>query len=215
MQIARFTFNSFMENTYVLFDDTAECVIIDPGCFDAEEQKELAEFIHTKGLKPVKLLLTHCHIDHVLGNNFVFDRYGLRPHIHSADEFLLRAVSATAAAFGLSVPPSPEPEASLSDGGTLKFGSTVLELIHTPGHSPGSICFYHRTSGNLIGGDVLFEASIGRTDLPGGDYDTLMRSIIHRLFLLPDATVVHPGHGDPTSIGFEKSNNPFVLSYSS
>lgn len=215
MQIARFTFNSFMENTYVLYDDTGECVIVDPGCFDREEQDELEKFITNGKLQPVRLLLTHCHIDHVLGNTFVYERYGLRPHIHPEDEFLLRAIPSYAAGFGLQVPPSPEPLITFAEGGTIQFGNSLLKLIHAPGHSPGSVCFYHKESGNLISGDVLFEGSIGRTDLPGGNYDTLMHSIINKLLQLPADTVVHPGHGPETSIGFEKGNNPFILSYSS
>lgn len=210
MKIARFTYNPFQENTYVLYDGSGECVIIDPGCYFAEEKEELKAFLDSEQLRPVLLLHTHCHIDHVLGNSFIHSTYGLVPQIHPAEQLLLKSAASYGQVYGLMMDPSPEGQETLRDGGIVRFGGTQLLQIHAPGHSPGSICFYHQESGNLIGGDVLFERSIGRTDLPGGDHAQLLQSIRMKLFCLPDTTIVHPGHGEPTRIGFEKSNNPFL-----
>lgn len=214
MQIARFTFNPFQENTYILYDETKECVIIDPGCYDPEEKAELFDYIKRHELVPKRLLNTHCHIDHVLGNKFVSASYGLIPEIHPLEVSLLEATKNYGPTYGIYMEPSPVPLTSLHDNGSITFGNTTLKMIFTPGHSPGSICFYHKESNSLIGGDVLFEMSIGRTDLPGGDHETLIRSIKERLFTLPGDTVVHPGHGPETSINFEQLNNPFLLAYS-
>ncbi|MBL7922662.1 MAG: MBL fold metallo-hydrolase [Bacteroidia bacterium] len=214
MKIARFTFNPFQENTYVLNDESGECVIIDPGCYDPEEKEELHQYILEKGLKPVRLLNTHCHIDHVLGNKFIADTFGLQPEIHPLEQPLLSAGPQYGKMYGIFMEPSPAGMETLQEGGEIRFGNSILQLIHAPGHSPGSICFYHAASQSLIGGDVLFEMSIGRSDLPGGDHDTLLRSIREKLFVLPGETVVHPGHGGETSIAFEQKNNPFLLAYS-
>ena len=210
MKIARFTYNPFQENTYVLYDGSGECVIIDPGCYFSEEKEELKAFLESEHLQPVLLLNTHCHIDHVMGNSFIHSTFGLTPQIHPAEQLLLKSAVSYGKVYGLMMDPSPEGQETLMDGGILRFGETKLLQIHAPGHSPGSICFYHQESDNLIGGDVLFESSIGRTDLPGGDHAQLLQSIKMKLFCLPDATIVHPGHGAPTQIGFEKNNNPFL-----
>ena len=214
MKIARFTFNPFEENTYILYDDTHECVIIDPGCYDANEQHELSDYIRRHALHPVKLLNTHCHIDHVIGNKFISQHYGLTPEIHPLEYSLLQAAPDYGKMYGFNMEASPEPLKTLADGALIRFGNTTLKQLFTPGHSPGSICFYHEESGNVIGGDVLFQMSIGRTDLPGGNMDTLLNSIRQQLFVLNDEVVVHPGHGPETSIGFEKRNNPFLHAYS-
>lgn len=210
MQIHRFTFNPFQENTYLLYDDTGACVIIDPGCHTPEEQQELTRYIAENKLVPALLLNTHCHIDHVMGNAFVAITYGLSPQIHPLEAVILSSAIQVGAAFGMQIEPSPEARTFLAPGNTIRFGNTDLEVLFTPGHSPGSVCFHHSESGQLIGGDVLFRLSIGRTDLPGGNHDTLIRSIRETLFNLPDETRVHPGHGDPTTIGYEKKHNPFV-----
>ena len=213
MQIQCFTFNPFQENTYILFDETKECVIIDPGCYDAEEKQELFDFIKVHELKPVHLLNTHCHIDHVLGNHFVFTAYQLLPEIHPAEEAVLAATKDYGPQFGIYMEASPPPLLILREGNTITFGNCTLEMIHAPGHSPGSICFHHTESHTLIGGDVLFQMSIGRTDLPGGNMTSLLRSIREKLFTLDPETIVFPGHGPETSIKFEKLNNPFLLAY--
>lgn len=213
MKIARFTFNPFQENTYVLYDDTLACVIIDPGCYEAEEKEELSDFIQSQKLRPVHLLNTHCHIDHVLGNKFVGDAFGLQPQIHPLEEKLLAACLQYGQVYGIFMEASPAPLTTLEEGKTINFGNCQLEMIHAPGHSPGSICFWHKESDTLIGGDVLFAQSIGRTDLPGGDMDTLLNSIREKLFTLPAKTIVYPGHGPETTIAFEKVNNPFLADY--
>lgn len=213
MYLQRFTFNPFQENTYVLYDNTSECVIIDPGCYEPEEKQELFDFIKTNKLKPVHLLNTHCHIDHVLGNHFVTSAYQLYPEIHASEVAVLEATKSYGPQFGIYMDPSPAPLPQLKEGNKILFGNTELEMLWTPGHSPGSICFYHKESHTLIGGDVLFQMSIGRTDLPGGNMETLLKSIREKLFKLPPETIVYPGHGPETTIAFEKVNNPFLLAY--
>jgi glyoxylase-like metal-dependent hydrolase (beta-lactamase superfamily II) len=209
MNIQRFTFNAYQENTYVLYDETGECVIIDPGMYTGAEQNELVSFIKEKGLKPVLLLNTHCHIDHVFGNKFVFDQWGLKPQFNKGELYILQAVPGYAPQMGFSYELSPEPETFLGETGTVGFGNSELELIFAPGHSPAHLCFYAKNEGFLVGGDVLFYGSIGRTDLPGGNHEQLLTSIREKLFTLPADCKVYPGHGGPTSIGFEKENNPF------
>jgi hydroxyacylglutathione hydrolase len=208
--VQSFVNNPYQENTYLLFDETGECVIIDPGMYTAAEQNAVVAFIRDNNLKPVLLLNTHCHIDHVLGNKFVFEQYGLKPQFHEGESEVLAAVVAYAPAMGFRYDPSPLPDTFLPETGTVKFGNTQLQLIFAPGHSPAHLCFYDITANILIGGDVLFRNSIGRTDLPGGDYSTLIKSIEEKLFLLPDDCIVYPGHGPETTIGYEKQTNPYL-----
>ena len=201
--------NPFEENTYVLYDETNECVIIDPGMYTATEQNAVVNFIKDNALKPVALLNTHCHIDHVLGNKLVFDLYGLKPQFHQGELEVLEAVVAYAPQFGLHYDPSPLPDEFLADEGWVTFGNATLQLIFCPGHSPAHLCFYDEKANQLIGGDVLFRGSIGRTDLPGGNHELLLTNIREKLFTLPDDCTVYPGHGPETTIGFEKQYNPF------
>lgn len=208
--IQRFTFNPYQENTYVLYDETGECIIIDPGMYDGNEQNIFAGWIRESRLKPVLLLNTHCHIDHVLGNKFVFDNWGLKPQFHEGELQVLHAVAGYAPQMGMRYELSPEPEVFLAETGTVVFGNSELELIFAPGHSPAHLCFYAREDNFLIGGDVLFQNSIGRTDLPGGNHAQLLSNIREKLFVLPDSVVVYPGHGGITNIGYEKQNNPFL-----
>lgn len=210
MDIAIFTFNSFAENTYVLYDDTKECVIFDPGCSNEDEQNQLTDFIESNGLTPVKLVNTHCHIDHVLGNKFVSDKYGLPLISHKGEAVVLAMQPQISTMYGIAYDPSPSITEFLDDGDTLEFGNTKLKVLFTPGHSPASISFYNEEARILIGGDVLFQGSIGRTDLPGGDFDTLARSIKEKFYVLPDEVKVFSGHGESTTIGEEKRTNPFV-----
>ena len=210
MKIQKFTFNYFSENTYLLYDETLECAIIDPGCCNREEENHLKNFITTHKLKPVLFLNTHCHIDHILGNAFVADTYKLELQIHKEDLQVLTAGIVVADRYGIPYHPSPLPGVFLEEGQTIEFGNTTLDIVFTPGHSPGSICFIDHKDKIVIGGDVLFQGSIGRTDLPGGDFDTLANSIRTKLYTLPDNYTVYPGHGDETTIGNEKNNNPFV-----
>ena len=210
ISIKTFTCNPYQENTYILYDETLECVIIDPGMYTGEEQNTFLKFIADNKLKPVLLLNTHCHIDHVLGNKFVFDTYGLLPQFHQGELNVLNAVVAYAPQMGIRYEVSPQPEIYLSETGTISFGTSKLELIFAPGHSPAHLCFYNGENKILMGGDVLFYNSIGRTDLPGGNHAQLIKNIREKLFILPDDCKVYPGHGQPTTIGFEKQYNPFL-----
>ncbi|MCZ2102035.1 MAG: MBL fold metallo-hydrolase [Chitinophagales bacterium] len=210
MKIHTFTFNEFEENTYVLYDDSGACAIIDPGCNTISEQSELEHFINHNQLTPTLLLNTHCHIDHVFGNRFVAEKYNLPLTANEKEVAVLQSAVSVALLYQMYYDPSPEIEAYLYHGDMVHFGNTTLKVLFTPGHSPGSISFYHEASGVLISGDVLFLNSIGRTDLPGGDYDILIHSIRSQLFTLPNDTKVYPGHGDPTTIDFEKRSNPFL-----
>ncbi len=211
MKITKFTFGPFQENTYVLYDETKECVIVDPGCFSASEQIELDEFIKENSLMAVLLLNTHCHIDHVAGNLFVFEKYGLKPVIHKADLPVLKSQEQTSVMYGLPFEKSPEPERFIDENDVITFGNTRLEVLFTPGHAPGHVTFYNREKKVIIAGDVLFYNSIGRTDLPGGDHQTLINSIKNKLFPLGDETVVYCGHGPETTIGHERRTNPFIV----
>ena len=208
--IQAFTFNPFEENTYILFDETKECIIIDPGCSNDEERKELVDFIKEEELKPVRLLNTHCHIDHVLGNSFIANKYNLGLEIHEEDLQILHSLPQVSHLYGLNAEQSVEPSVFLNEGDRIKFGNATLDILFTPGHSPGSICFVSHADKFIIGGDVLFYGSIGRTDLPGGDHETLLNSIRTKLFVLEDEFAVFSGHGQETNIGFEKKNNPFL-----
>lgn len=208
--IQTFTFNPFQENTYLLFDDTNDCVIIDPGCSNTNERKLLKDFIKKNNLKPVKILNTHCHIDHILGNKFIADTYKLGLEANEKDLKTLAAGRVSAEIFGIDYEESPQPSVFLNEGDVVKFGESALEIVFTPGHSTGSICFYNRDDKFVIGGDVLFFQSIGRTDLPGGNHQLLLESIRTKLFTMPDDFTVYPGHGPSTTIGFEKENNPFL-----
>ena len=205
--------NPWQVNTIILSDETNECVIIDPGCFNSEEQQQLSGFISKNNLKPVRLLHTHLHLDHVFGTRYITEKYGIRPEAHPGDEFFIGITKDYASQFGVTLEQNPPaPGNYLNEGDTVSFGNTTLKVIHVPGHSPGGIAFYNENDGVLIAGDVLFRESIGRTDLPGGDYDTLIANIKNKLLSLPPETVVYPGHGPSTTIGFEKENNPFLNS---
>lgn len=209
--IQGFTFNPFEENTYILFDETKECVIIDPGCSNPSEQEEIVDFIKSEQLKPVKLLNTHCHIDHVFGNSFIAKKYNLALEIHKEDLQTLHSLPQVSHLYGLNAEESVEPSNFLNEGDKIVFGNSSLDILFTPGHSPGSICFVSHADKLIIGGDVLFYGSIGRTDLPGGDHETLLSSIRTKLFVLDDDFAVFSGHGQETTIGFEKKNNPFLV----
>jgi len=211
-QVVMLTYNPFSENTYLIYDETGECVIIDPGCYTTMEERHLAQMIREKNLKPVKLLNTHGHLDHVFGNRFVLDTWGLEAAIHPGEHPVLEAVERIAQMYGVPMRSGvPPPGPALADDEQIHFGNTTLRCILAPGHSPAHLCFYCEKEGFLIGGDVLFEGSIGRTDLPGGDYDTLINSIRTRIYTLPDETVVWSGHGENTTVGHEARTNPFVL----
>ncbi|MEZ4687678.1 MAG: MBL fold metallo-hydrolase [Bacteroidia bacterium] len=214
MQVHEFTFNMYQENSFVLVADNYECVIIDPGCHSSHEQASFRRFIENEGLNPVYLLNTHGHIDHMLGNAFVKETWNVPFLTHRiVDEVELPQAVPWGNMMGISPTPSPPADQYLDEGDTVEFGGEVLEVLFTPGHSPGHISFFHRKSKQLFSGDVLFAGSIGRVDLPGGDYNTLMNVIIQKILPLGDEVEVFCGHGPSTTCGRERLNNPFVLDF--
>ena len=210
LQVHSITFNPFEENTYFIIAPNHDCIIIDPGCFDEKERQELKDFISANNLNPVRLINTHCHIDHILGNAFVAEEYKLGLEIHEGEVPVLKAGMTIAGMYDIPYNPSPAPTAYLKPAEEIHLDGQAMKILFTPGHSPASICLYNEADKWLIGGDVLFYESIGRTDLPGGDFNTLINSIRTQLFTLPDDVVVYPGHGMETRIGYEKMFNPFL-----
>ncbi len=210
LQIQSFTFGPFQENTYVLHNAAKKGIIIDPGCFEFHEQQVLRDYISNQGIQLERLLLTHGHLDHILGNQFIYETYGLLPEMHRADLPFIEFQSLSAQRFGLQTDQSPLPKVFIEPNEALAFYEDSFKVLHTPGHSQGSISFYHEARNFIISGDVLFKQSIGRTDLPGGDYDVLIASIKDKIFQLPKATVVYSGHGPSTTVAEEMENNPFL-----
>jgi hydroxyacylglutathione hydrolase len=208
--IHAFVFNPFQENTYILHDSTNDCIIIDPGCCDQKEQEKLSGYITEKGLNPVRLLNTHCHIDHIMGNRYVCETYSLKLEAHELEIVILEAGKGYADLYNFTYDPSPYPSVFLTVKDTIKFGDSRLEILFVPGHSPGHIAFVGKDQKFVIGGDVLFLGSIGRTDLPGGDHSTLISSIKTQFLPLGDDFEVFTGHGPSTTIAHEKSSNPFL-----
>ena len=204
------TFNPFQENTYVLADAAGAAVVVDPGMSERAERDAFDAFLRQHQLTLVDCWLTHAHIDHVLGLSHVSEVYGLTPRLHPGERHVYAANPQVAAMYGLPLAPLPEPRYDLVEGGEMACGTLSLKPVLAPGHSPASLCFYLEAEGLLIGGDVLFRDSIGRTDLPGGDHATLLRSIREQVYTLPKATVVWPGHGPSTTVAYERVNNPFV-----
>jgi glyoxylase-like metal-dependent hydrolase (beta-lactamase superfamily II) len=204
-----FTFNSLQENTYILADQTSECIIIDPGCYDKREKAILKQFIAEQGFTVKLLLNTHCHIDHVSGNYFVKTTYKVPLLIHELEEQTLRAVQTYAHLYGIHNYEIAEPDQFISEKEVITFGNSSLQILFVPGHSVGHLAFYSAEDKFCINGDVLFRGSIGRTDLPNSNFDTLMNSIFTQLYKLPDETKIYCGHGQPTTIAHEKKYNPF------
>jgi glyoxylase-like metal-dependent hydrolase (beta-lactamase superfamily II) len=212
LKIKTFTFNPFQENTYLLYNEQNEAILIDPGCYEEYEKQELSQFLEDNNIEIKLLLNTHCHVDHVLGNNFIEQKYGLITRMHELELPIFRAVASYASNYGFVYQAASESTDYLLDFEQINFGDDTLEVLFCPGHSPGSVCFYNAKQNFLIAGDVLFYRSIGRTDLPGGDHATLIRSIKNRLMNLPSETLVYSGHGPSTTIGAEKQYNPFINS---
>lgn len=210
LYIKTFPFNPFQVNTYLLYDETGECVIIDAACYGEQEEHVLQAFIEEKALKPVALINTHAHIDHILGNNFIHKTYGLKPLMHKDGLSFLENAQEYGATFGFTVETPVMPDTFLKQGEVVKFGNQELQVLETPGHAAGSVCLYHAAEKFVIAGDVLFQNSIGRTDLPTGDFDTLIEAIQSKLMVLEDETVVYCGHGPATTIGHEKQTNPYL-----
>lgn len=210
IQIKKFTFNMFAENTYVISNDKKEAIIFDPGCSNEYEQNQLSEYIDKLGLTPIRLINTHCHIDHVLGNDFVKEKYNLELEAHRNEVPILERVHQYAAMFGQEIGAQLPPEIFIEDQATFDFGDTVFKALLAPGHSPGSLCFYFEKEKIVIAGDVLFKGSVGRYDLPGANGEDLYRSITEVMMALPDDVKVFSGHGPETTIGEERKSNPFI-----
>lgn len=205
-----FTFSPIRENTYVVYNEAGDTAIIDPGCYGRQEEQHLEDFIVSRRLNPILLLNTHCHLDHVFGNKFVAERWNLKPHIHPAEKQVLDYAPVAGLMWNLPFDNYSGELVYLEQNDIIGLDGVMFNVLETPGHSPGSICFHAFELGFVIGGDVLFQGSVGRTDLPGGDFPTLASSIREKLYVLPDETKVYSGHGEPTTIGEEKRNNPYV-----
>ena len=210
LTVHKLVFNPFQENTYIIESSNKDCIIVDPGCFNDDENRELKRFINDKKLNPKSLVLTHFHLDHVFGNKFVFEEWGILPTGHKDGEFTMKGNQRACEMYGLPYLPSPEITHFISDGSEIALGDEIIKVIHVPGHSTGHVALISESSNWVIAGDVLFQNSIGRTDLPGGDLPTLEKSIREKMYALPDEMVVYCGHGPETSIGNEKFANPFV-----
>ena len=211
LKIQQFTFNPVQENTYVIFNEKGACAIIDPGCYFDNEYKELTDFILSNNLAPKCLLNTHCHLDHVFGNKRIAELYKLQLQMHPNEKKLFDYAPASGEMWGLPFENYEGPVVYFNEGDQIRLDDDVLEILLTPGHSPGSVSFYHKQGQFVIAGDVLFRSGIGRTDLPGGNFDTLISSIRNKLFTLPDDVTVYSGHGPETTIGEEKISNPFLV----
>ncbi len=210
-QVVKLTFGPIQENTYIIYDETSECIVIDPGCNNAKERDELIKTITGLGLKPMRLINTHCHVDHIPGNRLIADTYQIGLEIHPDEVPVLEDAPAFADMFQIEMSGEQPPVAAfIHDGDIVSFGHTSLKALATPGHSPGSLSFYNETEGYVISGDVLFYRSVGRYDLPGADGAVLFRSITTKLMTLPDDVRVYSGHGTDTTIGSERKHNGFL-----
>ncbi len=210
LTIKKFTFNPVAENTYILYNEAKDAIIIDAGFYFDEEKQKMQDFVNINGLSLVQLLNTHAHLDHVFGNKWIYENYGLELFLHPNEEQVLQFAPQSAQIWGMPFENYEGPFHFLENNDVVKLGEDELEVLLAPGHSPGSICFYCKKQKFLIGGDVLFRESIGRTDLPGGNHAALVESIQNQLFVLPDDVTVYPGHGETTTIGHEKMHNPFL-----
>ena len=208
--IQDFCFSAFQENTYVLYNEFKEAIIIDPGCYTRLEEKILTDFIRKENLKPTLLLNTHCHLDHVFGNNFVSETYGLAVHIHPNEQIVLDRLPEAAAKWGVPTDAYKGSIQYIQEGEMIQFGRDSFKVLLTPGHSPGSVCFYHAEQDFMIGGDLIFKDGVGRTDLPGANPLDLIKSIRTEIFPLPDSLTIYSGHGPATTWGREKEHNPYI-----
>lgn len=210
IKVEKFVVNPLQENSFVISDESGECIFVDPGFYYDEEYTEVQEYVEDNQLKPVKITNTHCHFDHIMGVERLRKTYKIPFYAHKEDEYWIEKAEEQGEMFAIEMQPVSPIDSFLNENETIKFGTTGLRVIHVPGHSPGHVVFYHEENKILVAGDVLFYGSIGRTDLPGGHYDTLITNIKKKLFQLPDDVKVFSGHGPETTIGFEKNNNPFL-----
>ena len=210
LNVSFFTFNAFQENTYIIANDKNQCWIIDPGMYQDDEREALFDYIASKQLQPQAIINTHAHIDHIFGVQATMDKYHIPFGMHQLEEPVLKMAAGSATLFGFDLGQPPVPTFYIQDGQPLTLGHDEVQVFLTPGHSPGSISFYYPQGGWVISGDVLFSGSIGRTDLPGGNFDTLITSIRTHLFTLPGATTVLSGHGPATTVSEEKLHNQFL-----
>jgi len=210
ISIKKFTVNPFQENSYVLYNELGDCIIVDPGFYTDDEKSQFLNFIETERLKPVQLLNTHAHLDHIFGNKWIAEQFQLTPHLHRLEKETLENAATIGLMYNLPFDSYQGELIFLEEGDLVKLGDDEMQVIFLPGHSAGSIAFYSKQHDFIIAGDVIFKQSIGRTDLPGGDFDTLMNSIKEKLFLLPDSTKIYAGHGFETTVGEEKVGNPFL-----
>lgn len=210
LTVQSFTFNPVQENTYVLYNEKGDCCIIDPGCYFAAEEQQIKGFIEENKLRPVLLLNTHCHLDHIFGNRFIHKTYNLLLHMHALEKPVLDYGPAAGQLWQLPFDNYDAELIYIEEGQTIQVGDDQLQVLFTPGHSPGSVSFYSEANKFVISGDVLFEGSVGRTDLPGGDFQILEESIKTKIYTLPEDVIVFPGHGGSTTVGDEMKSNPFV-----
>ncbi len=210
IKVKFFSFNPVQENTYILYNQQGNAIIVDPGCYFTAEQEMLKEFLVTENLTALQLINTHCHLDHVFGNKWVHQEFGLELYIHPNEAIMLQFAPESGKKWGLTFENYNGPLHFLNENDIVHLDNDELKVIAAPGHSPGSICLYCEADHFIIGGDVLFRESIGRTDLPGGNHEQLIKNIKEKLLVLPDETIVYSGHGMPTTIGYEKENNPFL-----
>jgi len=209
-KIKKFIFNAFQVNTYLLYDESLDCIIIDAACYEEKEKEELRDYLSENKLKLVRNINTHCHIDHILGNAFIAEQYGIYPEYHEESVPFFLTAREIGSSFGYTIGKFPDPKGFIEGGNIISYGKNNLKVLYTPGHAAGSICLYNEKEGFVLSGDVLFKDTIGRTDLPSGNFNLLMNSIRKNLFILPDETIIYPGHGPETTIGYEKENNQFI-----
>ncbi len=212
LQVKTFTFlpQAFAENTYLLYDDSGKCVVVDPGCYTASEQRELSQFIEDQGLELEKILLTHAHLDHIFGLSYLKDKYQVPIYGHEEERFNLERAVEYSGLFGFKMAPVPLCDVWIAEGDRVSFGNTTFEVLFTPGHSPGHVSFYHPSTHQLVSGDVIFRDSFGRTDLPGGSMAVLKDTIVNKILTLPEETSIYAGHMGLTTVGREKKSNPMV-----
>lgn len=209
--IKTFCFNPFQENTYILYNEKKEAVIIDPGCYTRIEKNQLQNFITDNALTPILFLNTHCHLDHVFGNNFVSETYHLPVHMHPNEQVVLDRLKEAAAKWGVPTEPYTGEIQYIEQDDSILLGADSFKVLATPGHSPGSVCFYHEIQDFIIGGDLIFKDGVGRTDLPGSNPNDLIKSIKEQIFPLPESLTIYSGHGPATTWGREKKQNPYIL----